>query len=303
MRNIRGIIKATGKPRDAYTCDKAKHGRGFCTQHTIQTSTVKTLVLDTLRTICTYARENEEEFSRQVNEMFSAQQADTVKAQRKKLTASQKRRDDLDRLIQNIYEDKVSGALPVKRYEVLSAEYEREQAELEQTITELQTAVDSFDDSAARAESFLELTRRYKDFNELTAPMLHEFIQKIVVHERAEPKVRCTSQKVEIHLNFIGEYELPITALPEPDPAEIAEEERLDTKRKWQREYRLRRKENGGKPLGTRRPPVDPRTPEQKAADDAARKVKQKEYQREYQREWQRKKAQERRDAKIATAS
>jgi DNA invertase Pin-like site-specific DNA recombinase len=31
LRNIRGIINSTGKPRDAYTCDKSKHGYAFCT--------------------------------------------------------------------------------------------------------------------------------------------------------------------------------------------------------------------------------------------------------------------------------
>jgi len=261
-----------------------------CTGHRINTEPLIELILDSLRTVCEYARKNEAEFTRQVNEMFSSQQAGTAKAQRKKLTASQRRRDELDRLIQRIYEDMVAGRITDKRFEVLSGEYEREQSELEQAITELQTDVDSFDDSSARAEGFLELTRRYKDFSELTAPMIAEFIQKIVIHERAEKNKRFTSQKVEVYLNFIERYMPPITpADEEPDP----DRQEREQKREYHREYYRRRKENDGKPLT----PEDTRTPEQIAADEAAKTEKQKVYQREYQREYQRKLAREKRAA------
>jgi hypothetical protein len=212
------------------------------------------------------------------------------------LATSQKRRDELDKLIQRVYEDMVAGRVTEKRLEVLSAEYEREQSELEWVIAELITEVDSFEDSAERASGFLELTRRYTDFTELTAPMLHEFIHKIVVHERAEKNKRYTTQKVEIHLNFIGQYAPPILpAMPadeEPDPGQ-SERER---KRIYFSDYYYRRKENGGKPLT----PEDTRTPEQIEADEAARREKWKLYQRDYQREYQRKKAREKREAKTA---
>ena len=63
-------------------------------------------------------------------------------------------------------------------------------------ITELQADLDSFDDSANRATKFLEMTRRYKDFSELTAPMLYEFIDRIEIHGRAECKVKLTTDTI-----------------------------------------------------------------------------------------------------------
>jgi len=205
----------------------------------------------------------------------------------------------LDKLIQRIYEDNVAGRITDKRFEVLSAEYEREQAELELTIAELQSEIVSFDDSEARAADFLKLTRRYRDFSELTAPMLHEFVQKIVVHERAEKNARYTTQAVDIYLNFIGQYIPPETEEePEPDPTEIAREEQHEKRRLYHRDYQRKRRENGGKKLT----PEDRRTPEQIAADEAARKEKWKLYQRDYQREWQRKRAREKRASKDAAA-
>ena len=282
-----------GKPKDLYICSSYRKRTTECTAHRINTDTANELVLDTLRTVSEYARSNEAEFTRQVNEMFSNQQAGNIKAQRKKLTASQKRHGELDKLIQRIYEDNVAGRITDKRFEVLSAEYEREQSELEQAIAELQTEVEGFEDSAERAERFLELTRRYTDFTELTAPMLHEYVQKLVIHERAEKNKRYTTQKVEIHLNFIGQFPIPLEpAVEEYDPDQ-AERER---KRNYHSEYYYRRKENDGKPLT----PEDTRTPEQIAADEAARREYWKQYNRDYQREYQRKKAKEKREAKAA---
>ena len=100
----------------------------------------------------------------------------------------------------------MSGKINDKRFKVLSNQYEQEQAELEQRITQLTADLDSYDDSTDRAEKFLELTRRYKEFSELTPTMLHEFVDRIEIHERADKRYKVTTQKVDIYLNFIGAY-------------------------------------------------------------------------------------------------
>jgi hypothetical protein len=217
--------------------------------------------------------------------MYSAQQADNVKSGRKKLKSSQSRHAELDKLIQRIYEDNVSGKINDKRFEVLSNQYEQEQAELEQLISRLQTDLETFDDSADRAAKFLELARRYKDFTELAPAMLHEFVDRIEIHERADRRAIVTTQKVDVFLNFIGAYFPPIERLEAaaPDPEAEAEHERRMAKLLYQREYKKRREANGGKPLGHftgQRP--DERTPEEIAADEAAKKERLKEYHRQW---------------------
>ena len=65
-------------------------------------------------------------------------------------------------------------------------------------------------------EQFLELARKYTDFSELTTPMINEFIEKIIVHapERIDGD---RVQEVEIHLRFIGQFELPAPELTEEE--------------------------------------------------------------------------------------
>ena len=78
--------------------------------------------------------------------------------------------------------------------------------------------------------------------------MLHEFVEKIVVHEREDKMVHTSPQKVEIHLDFICEYTIP-EILNQPTAEEIAEELAIQQRREKDRErYRrnyLKRKEIG----------------------------------------------------------
>jgi hypothetical protein len=85
---------------------------------------------------------------------------------------------------------------------------------------EIQTAVEKYEDDKGRAERFMKLVERYTDFEEITPTMIREFIEKIVVHERETPMVQSSPQKVEIHLNFIGEVEF-LNAEREPTAEEF----------------------------------------------------------------------------------
>ena len=111
--------------------------------------------------------------------------------------------------------------MPEKRYELLSADYEQEQAELERFIGASKNDIAAFEDDTDRAEQFLALARKYTDFSVLTTPMINEFIDRIVVHAPDKSSGE-REQEIEIYLKFIGKFDVP---LPEPTPEEIAAEE------------------------------------------------------------------------------
>jgi uncharacterized HAD superfamily protein len=241
-------------------------------------------------------------FRQKVTEMFSVKLDGEVKSQRRRLAACERRTAELDRLIKKLFEEHTLGSMNAKRFDLLSAEYEKEQEALEFEIAELRSGIDSHIDSAERAEKFIALTKRYTDFTELTIPMLNEFVECVHVHERAEKKCKYTEQKVDIYLSFIGDFAVPVEAL---NPLEIEEEakkaahaEKVQKRRRYYRDYYQRRKENGGKPLT----PEETRTAEQIAVDEAAKRKVQRERRREYEREYHRKKAAERRLAKTVGA-
>ena len=104
----------------------------------------------------------------------------------------------------------------------------------------MKTAIKQFDNDGLRADKFLELAKRYTAFDELTAPILHESIDKVVVHE-ADKSSGKREQQVDIYLNYIGQFVIPCEA--EPDTAD-------DDKRAMWREYKRnqRNKKKQGQP-------------------------------------------------------
>ena len=237
-----------GKRVPQYTCGQyGKYPIGsLCpTQHRIKAEAVLTLIADMLRTIAEYSRNDRAEFIRTVQETQAAQQTADISKKRKRLAAAQKRAGELERLICKIYEDNALGKLPDARYEALDAQYAKEQDALNAEITELEKAVTGYEQSRKSAEKFIALIDKYENFDTLTNTMLNEFVEKILVHERARKGSQDTTQEVEIYFNFVGRY-IP----PALQPVPLTPEEQEELRKKEERKDRLhqnylRRKANG----------------------------------------------------------
>jgi nitrogen fixation protein FixH len=188
---------------------------------------LRELALEAIKSVSGYVKSHESDFVKQFLETTAIRQEETAMAHRKRIAKEEKRIVELNTLIRRIYEDNVSGKLTDKRFELLSEEYEREQAELEQSIITLQAELDSFTADSAKVEKFIGLVKRYTDFSELTPQMIAEFIEKIEVHE-ADKSSGERSQQVDVYLNFIGKFEVPTD---EPTAEEIAAEEKAQRKR------------------------------------------------------------------------
>lgn len=234
----------TGKytnAQDNYTCStyskaKSKFENG-CTQHHVRTDVIRDLLLAVIKATSTYVIEHESEFIEKVRSATELQQESEAKALKKRLSREQKRINELNILIKKIYEDNVNGKLSDKRFEMLLADYETEQSELELSVDALEKTLNNYQENADNVDKFIELVHRYTDFTELTTPMIHEFVDKIVVHE-ADKSTGDRIQQIDIYLKYVGKLDVP---MPELTPEQIKEEDRKRRKRAWNRTY-MRRK-------------------------------------------------------------
>ena len=223
-----------GKRISQYTCSnytKVPCGTLCLTQHRINESAVLTLVSDTLRAIAEYSRNDRTEFIHTVQETQVAQQSADISKKRRHLATAQKRAGELEKLICKIYEDNALGKLPDARYKALDAQYAKEQDALEIEIAELEKAVTGYEQSQKSAEKFIALIDKYENFDTLTNTMLNEFVEKILVHERARKGSQDTTQEIEIYFNFLGRY-IPPSLQPVPLTPEKQEELRKKEERK-----------------------------------------------------------------------
>ena len=226
-----------GRRISQYTCSnytKVPCGTLCPTQHRINESAVLTLVSDTLRAIAEYSRNDRTEFIHTVQETQVAQQSADISKKRRRLAAARKRAGELEKLICKIYEDNALGKLPDARYKALDAQYAKEQDALEIEIAELEKAVTGYEQSQKSAEKFIALIDKYENFDTLTNTMLNEFVEKILVHERARKGSQDTTQEIEIYFNFLGRY-IP----PSLQPVPLTPEEQEELRKKEERKDRL----------------------------------------------------------------
>lgn len=197
-----------------------------CCSHNIQAKVIDQFVLETIQYACKSVRMDERAFVesiRSASEIWEQSEAKKLKAA---LKHQEKRYAELDILLKKVYEDNALGRLPDKRYEMLSAGYEKEQAELEQSIKACREQLTQYDEDTDRTEKFLALVHKYTDITELTPVIINEFVDKILVH-KAEKIDGERVMEIEIYLNFIGKVELPAQELTEEELAEIKEKQRL----------------------------------------------------------------------------
>lgn len=197
-----------------------------CCSHNIQAKVIDQFVLETIQYACKSVRMDERAFVESIRSASEIREQSEAKKLKAALKHQEKRYAELDILLKKVYEDNALGRLPDKRYEMLSAGYEKEQAELEQSIKACREQLTQYDEDTDRTEEFLALVHKYTDITELTPVIINEFVDKILVH-KAEKIDGERVMEIEIYLNFIGKVELPAQELTEEELAEIKEKQRL----------------------------------------------------------------------------
>ena len=220
-----------GRISDTYNCATytltLQRETKKCCSHSVSTKAMRELILYTILTVSEYAIANEEEFRQRVLDASRIKQEAEAKGLKKKLAKAKKRYAELDVLIKKLYESYAMEKISEHRFDMLSAEYEQEQAELESVIAADQVELEIFHADATRADQFMALAKKYTDFSELTTPMINEFIEKILIHAPEKIDGERTME-IKIFLKFIGKFDVP---MPEPTPEEIAAAE-ADRKRR-----------------------------------------------------------------------
>lgn len=139
------------------------------------------IVLDDIRTMANRIVLDEkairEEFVRRNAELADA----TIKKNRKDLQIKQKRAEELTRLIQTAYEDKVKGKIPEDICIGFIEKYLLEQKTIAEEIEDIQKRLVATETTRNSADDFIRDIKKYLDAPELTREMCYELIDRIIV--------------------------------------------------------------------------------------------------------------------------
>lgn len=72
----------------------------------------------------------------------------------------------------------------------------------------LRGEIEAEERKSANVERFLSVVERYTEIPELTPCILHEFVEKIVVHAASDPKGKNRTQEIDIYYKGIGALEV-----------------------------------------------------------------------------------------------
>ena len=189
-----------------------KKGKDVCSAHYIRELDLYAIVLDDLRRVTHFARQNQRRFAEYIGMKMGKEAAKEISLLQKKLDAMTRRRGELSALFKRLYEDSVLGRIPEEQYRLLSQDYMAEQKAIDEELPQLTEALQNLKDSSTNIDRFLENARKYTEIQELTAEILHTFIERIEVGERGERYSRTAPQEIRIVYRDIGLIdELPET--------------------------------------------------------------------------------------------
>ena len=199
--------------QDHYVCSSYKSGRGTCSAHYIREDVLQELVLERIRAVNAYIRQDVEGFQEEWLQCRRSDQERSIREDRKRVEQARKRLADLDVLLSRLYEDFVLGDLNKERYKKMTADYEAEQERLKFEIEVTEEWLETQETMSADVDAFVALTQKYVDVPELTPTIVNEYIKKIEVFAPDKSSGKRV-QKVKIYFNFVDDVEIPVISEP-----------------------------------------------------------------------------------------
>lgn len=201
-----------------FSCQNHNSGYRKCSKtHYIRLDFLEQVVLYEVKRLACFASEYENDFIKAMNRRSAKVAENTALRKQRELDALTVRDRELDMLFERLYEDNVSGKINDARFAKMSKRYEQEQGENAKKIKALRLELKKDESKRMDIDDFLETVRRYTDATTITKRMVAELIDHIEVYH-AEKQDGVTNQRVVIHYNCIGAFDVPDRRkIPETD--------------------------------------------------------------------------------------
>lgn len=191
---------------EAFVCTRyrtrkdAELGRS-CTGHYVSSRVLEGTVLASVRRYAAQARAHENDLVAFAESIVKNSGDATMRQNKSEFDRLSRRKNELDTIVERMYEDLALKTISIERYKSMSAKYERELAQINKRLDELTRKMTAESDRADNAVRFLTAVQKYTDAQTITRPMLIELVEKIVVHN-ATGRGKTRKQKLDIYFRF-----------------------------------------------------------------------------------------------------
>ena len=171
-------------------------GKSYCFSHFIQAKDLEAIVLDDIKEMAQRIVLDEKTIREEYIRHNAEVQEKSIKAAKKELQAKRKRTEELSRLMQIAYEDRLKGKMPEDICIGFIQKYSEEQKKLEVEIAELEERLTQTENTMQSADEFIRNIKKYLEAPELTREMCYELIERIIVG--GHPKHTGKEREIDI---------------------------------------------------------------------------------------------------------
>lgn len=171
-------------------------GKAYCFSHHIAAKILEQIVLDDIREMAQRIVLDEEAIRKEFIRHNAELEEQAVKSAKKELQTKKKRIDELSRLMQIAYEDRMKGKIPEDICVEFIQKYSDEKKTLAEEIGALETKLTETENKQQSADEFIRNIKKYLNVPELTREMCYELLDRVVVG--GLPKITGKERTIDI---------------------------------------------------------------------------------------------------------
>ncbi|MBP1534479.1 MAG: recombinase family protein [Ruminococcus sp.] len=184
----------------SYRCGlHVRYGKSFCTSHNIRGTILEQLILEDIRRQIDFVT-NDDKARAKYLARKQGNIALVMAEDNKRKREIEKRLDDLGKLMQKIYEDRVLGNMPDKACAELLEQYQQEKEDLQAELNELRKRFDGYKREEEDVDEFIRRLKSYAGAEELTRQMCLELIEYVTIDKYVDMK---TQRDIHIYYKLI----------------------------------------------------------------------------------------------------
>lgn len=161
------------------------------------------LVLEDIREKARFAEYDPDRLMGEILRLKEKESHTRLFSYEQELKSSLARISDLERLMQNLYEDKCTGSIPQTVFQTLMQKYEAERAEKAEAVPELERKVRAHLENQVDTDRWLEIIRRYTEISELDETILFELVDRIEVGDTQKVNGQRICE-VKVYYRYVG---------------------------------------------------------------------------------------------------
>ena len=191
--------------QERFICSTYRKIKGGCTSHLIHDVTVETFLLEQIQKLILQISKNEGRFVSTVLNKSKKEAESLINQRTLEYNQTIERIRKISVIQKHLYEDKVDEKITEDMFYRQLRSYEQEETLLKERLSELTVTLTQGTDVIKGTERFLKIAHRYDPFEELSADMIRELIEKVYISDR---DMQDDRNRIKIKWNFIGDYSI-----------------------------------------------------------------------------------------------